>query len=158
MRVQDSPWIGHWSIAGQLKQSEQRVLPKDTRHTHDYPASLHRWFLKYFTHTWIRCMHHLPFHVPDHVHRTFPLVLKQTIDLECIMGYYAWHILQPMYKYTMNQKNYFFMPPAWKVRRGHLVIGSSVCLSVRLLVIPSRLQTKCNIQSLGDDTVTKLGL
>ena len=30
------------------------------------------------------------------------------------------------------------MTPAWKVRRGHLVI---VCLSV----IPSRLQTKCNI-------------
>ena len=26
------------------------------------------------------------------------------------------------------------MPPAWKVRRGHLVIGSSVCLSVRLSV------------------------
>ena len=24
-----------------------------------------------------------------------------------------------------------FMPPAWKVRRGHLVFGSSVCLSVR---------------------------
>ena len=23
----------------------------------------------------------------------------------------------------------FFMPPAWKVRHGHLVIGSSVCLS-----------------------------
>ena len=29
-----------------------------------------------------------------------------------------------------------------------------VCLSV----IPSRLQTKCNILSLGDDTVTELGL
>ena len=26
------------------------------------------------------------------------------------------------------------MPPAWKVRRGHLVIGSSVCLSVCLSV------------------------
>ena len=30
--------------------------------------------------------------------------------------------------------NYFFMPPAWKVRRGHLVIGSSVRLSVCLSV------------------------
>ena len=27
-----------------------------------------------------------------------------------------------------------FMPPAWKVRRGHLVFGSSVRLSVRLSV------------------------
>ena len=27
-----------------------------------------------------------------------------------------------------------FMPPAWKFRRGHLVIGSSVCLSVHLSV------------------------
>ena len=32
------------------------------------------------------------------------------------------------------------------------------CLFVRLSVISFRLQTKCNIQSLGDDTVTKLGL
>ena len=43
----------------------------------------------------------------------------------------------------------FFMPQAWKVRRGHLVIGSpirpSVCTSVCLSVIPYRLQTKCNI-------------
>ena len=45
--------------------------------------------------------------------------------------------------------NFIFMPPAWKVRWGHLVIGSSVRpsvrLSVRLSVIPSRLQSKCNI-------------
>ena len=34
------------------------------------------------------------------------------------------------------------------------IVRLSVCLSV----IPSRLQTKCNISSLGDDTVTKLGL
>ena len=41
-----------------------------------------------------------------------------------------------------------FMTPAWKVRRGHLVIRSSVrpsvCLFVCLSVIPSRLQTKSN--------------
>ena len=45
--------------------------------------------------------------------------------------------------------HWIFMPPAWKVRRGHLVFGSSVRLSVRLSVcpsvIPSRLYTKCNI-------------
>ena len=37
----------------------------------------------------------------------------------------------------------FFMPPAWKVRQGHLVNRLSVCPSV----IPSRLHTctKCNI-------------
>ena len=29
-----------------------------------------------------------------------------------------------------------FMPPAWRVRRGYLVIGSSVCPSVRLYVCP----------------------
>ena len=29
---------------------------------------------------------------------------------------------------------HIFMPPAWKVRQGHLVFGSSVCLSVRLSV------------------------
>ena len=52
---------------------------------------------------------------------------------------------------------WLFMSPAWKVRRGHLVFGSSVrpsvCPSVRLFVrpsvcpsvIPSRLHSKCNI-------------
>ena len=34
-------------------------------------------------------------------------------------------------------KKWIFMPPAWKVRRGHLVIGSSVRLSVCLSVCPS---------------------
>ena len=42
-----------------------------------------------------------------------------------------------------------FYAPAWKVRRGHIVIGSSVhpfvCLSVCLSIIPSGFQTKCNI-------------
>ena len=42
----------------------------------------------------------------------------------------------------------------WKVHRGHLVIGSSVPLSV----IPYHLHIKCKIQSLGGHTVTKLGL
>ena len=40
----------------------------------------------------------------------------------------------------------------------HPSVRPSVCLSIRLSVIPSRLQTKCNIKSLVDDTVTKLGL
>ena len=31
---------------------------------------------------------------------------------------------------------YVFMPPAWKVCRGHLVIESSVCLSLCLSVCP----------------------
>ena len=53
---------------------------------------------------------------------------------------------------------WIFMPMTWKVRRGHLVIGLSVCPSLCLSVILSRLQTKCNIFSLGDETVTKLGL
>ena len=51
-----------------------------------------------------------------------------------------------------------FYAPTWKVRRGHLVFGSSVRLSVRLFVIPSRLHIKCNNWSFGGDTVTKLGL
>ena len=34
----------------------------------------------------------------------------------------------------------------------------SICPFIRLSVIPSRLQTKCNIQSYGGHTVTKLGL
>ena len=38
-----------------------------------------------------------------------------------------------------------FMPLAWKVRRGHLVIGSSLRLFVCLSIILSRLQTKWNI-------------
>ena len=46
-------------------------------------------------------------------------------------------------KIKLSLKN-VFMPPAWKVRRGHLVIGSSIylslCLSACLSVIPSRLQ------------------
>ena len=41
--------------------------------------------------------------------------------------------------YKMWKVNFFYMPPTWKIRRGHLVIGSSVrpsvcpsvCLSVR---------------------------
>ena len=45
---------------------------------------------------------------------------------------------------------------------NNIVIGSSVCPSVCpsvcLSIIPSCLQTKCNILSLGVDTVTKLGL
>ena len=36
-----------------------------------------------------------------------------------------------------------FYAPAWKVHQGHLVVGLSVCLSVRYSVIPSCLQTKC---------------
>ena len=36
--------------------------------------------------------------------------------------------------------------------------GASSNRIVRLSVIPSHLQTKCNILSLGDDKVTKLGL
>ena len=31
---------------------------------------------------------------------------------------------------------WIFMPPAWKVYRGHLVIGLSICLSVHLSVCP----------------------
>ena len=38
------------------------------------------------------------------------------------------------------------------------IVCPSVRLSVRLSVIPSHLQTKCNILSLGDDKLTKLGL
>ena len=37
-----------------------------------------------------------------------------------------------------------FMPPAWKVRRGHLVIELFVRLSVCLSVISSHIQTKFN--------------
>ena len=36
-----------------------------------------------------------------------------------------------------------FMPPAWKVRRGHLVIGSSVRPSVCPSVIPSIVRPAC---------------
>ena len=38
------------------------------------------------------------------------------------------------------------------------IVRPFVCPSVRPSVILSRFQTKCNILSLGDDTVTKLGL
>ena len=37
-----------------------------------------------------------------------------------------------------------FMPRAWNVRQGHLVMGSFVRLSACLSVIPSRIQTKFN--------------
>ena len=47
-------------------------------------------------------------------------------------------LLQPKYRRNFT---WIFMSPAWKVRRGHLVIGSSihlsVCLSVRLFVCNS---------------------
>ena len=54
------------------------------------------------------------------------------------------------------------MPPAWKVRRGHLVVGLSVRLSVcqsfrNSVPLSNKVQYIC-ILSLGDDTVTKLGL
>ena len=39
------------------------------------------------------------------------------------------------------------MSSAWKVRRGHLVIGSSVCLSVRLFVSPL-FRLACKVQYL----------
>ena len=60
-----------------------------------------------------------------------------------------------------------FMPPAWKVRQGHLVIGASVRPSICLSVCPSvhlsvrisvRLTNKVQYLKFGDDTVTKLGL
>ena len=38
------------------------------------------------------------------------------------------------------------------------IVCPSVRLSVCPSVIPSRLQSKCNIYILGDDTATKLGL
>ena len=44
--------------------------------------------------------------------------------------------------YEVSNVCAIFMPPAWKVRRGHLVIGSSVRPSVCASVIPSRLQIK----------------
>ena len=59
-----------------------------------------------------------------------------------------------MIKISLNKTEQDFYAPGLKVCRGHLVIGSSV----RLSVILSRLQTKCNISSFGDDTITKLGL
>ena len=52
--------------------------------------------------------------------------------------------------YKKNQADFY--APAWKVRRGF------DRLSVRPSVIPPNVQSKCNIQSLGDDTVTKLWL
>ena len=44
--------------------------------------------------------------------------------------------LNMCYAYTVGRFKtiHVFMPPAWKVRRGHLVIGSSVCPFVRLSV------------------------
>ena len=53
------------------------------------------------------------------------------------------------------------MPPSLKGPRrasSNRIVRLSVRLSVCLSVIPSRLHTKCNIQSLGDDTAIKLGL
>ena len=49
-------------------------------------------------------------------------------------------------------------PGASSNRIVRLSVRPFVCPSVCLSVIPSRLQTKCNIESLGDDIVTKLGL
>ena len=48
------------------------------------------------------------------------------------------------FKYYRDS-NQCFYAPSLKGPPGHLVIRSSVCLSVRLSVIPSRLQTKCII-------------
>ena len=45
----------------------------------------------------------------------------------------------------LNFNNFTFYAPGLKGPPGHLVFGSSVCLSIHLSVIPSRLQTKCNI-------------
>ena len=51
----------------------------------------------------------------DNIHKTLNLeMIKQKVD------------------YCKN----IFMPPAWKVRQGQLVFGSSVCLSVCLSVRP----------------------
>ena len=63
------------------------------------------------------------------------------------------HIDIHMYSVRANcQKSLnfnLFMPPTWKVRWGHLVIGWSFCqsvgLSICLSLILSCLQTKCNI-------------
>ena len=38
------------------------------------------------------------------------------------------------------------------------IVRPSICLSVRLSVVPSRLQKKRNIKSLDENTVTKLRL
>ena len=40
------------------------------------------------------------------------------------------------YSTEVSDKLNIFMPPAWKVHRGHLVIGSSVHPSVCLFVCP----------------------
>ena len=56
-----------------------------------------------------------------------------------------------MYFYAPGLKG---PPGASSNRIVRLSVRPFVCLSV----IPSRLQTKCSIKSLGDDRVTKLGL
>ena len=69
------------------------------------------------------------------------------------LEYWEYTVFRTFLLHALTYWAEIFMPPAWKVRRGHLVIGSSVCLSVCpfvclsvcLSVIPSRLQTKCNI-------------
>ena len=57
--------------------------------------------------------------------------------------------------------NRLFLCPGLKGTPGassNWIVCPFVCLFVRLSVILSRLQTKCNIKRLGDNTVTKLGL
>ena len=72
------------------------------------------------------------------------------------------------FQYTSNQNQFrtfghstLFYAPGLKGPPGassNLSVRPSVRLSVCLSLISSRLQTKCNILSLGDDTVTRLGL
>ena len=55
---------------------------------------------------------------------------------------FNWHVLGDSTQHA--DINTIFMPPAWKVCWGHLVIGPSICPFVCLSIIPSLLQTKCN--------------
>ena len=59
-----------------------------------------------------------------------------------------------LYRFNAIHAFWVFMPLAWKVRRGHLVIGVSIHPSV----MSSCLHKKCNNWSLGGDTVAKRGL
>ena len=75
------------------------------------------------------------------------LFLQEQTDRHAYIIDKAQFSLEPLHK--LYQLLVIFMPYAWKSASSNRI--------VHLSIIPSRLHINCNIYSLGDDTVTKLG-
>ena len=96
-----------------------------------------------------KCYYHMPFYeekpcvyiksnMEDHRRRLYNVnIIEKIVEkLVCISWLLYTYTCNFTKLYICKKELTFFMPPAWKVRQGYLVIGSCVCPSICLSVCP----------------------